>query len=288
MQKRGEIHVVGKSLLMKAILSVVVFLIAEIVTKNILIASISMTVVVLIVLCCYDLRKARVLGFEKEGFNWRKCIKLLRMGFFVFLLNILTQYLINAPKYAIDNVLPDSSQTIFGIVSMPATVMVLVSGFLVHPVIVEIKEKIRKKEYSELNMITKKICLMVAAIGMFCTVCGYFLGVPVFKIIYGVDTSEYRNVLVVMLFGATMYGVAFVLENVLISFRKLRTQALIFVFSSIVAFFTTRVLVVKEECFGGAKAYLVSMMTLMMLYVVMYSRVFSEKKRLLMEEQCKD
>ncbi len=280
MQKRNNIQLAGKSLSIKAVLSVASFLVTETLTKNILLSTVVMIVLVLLVIVLYDSRKARELGFEIKRLDLGKATIIFKTGFFVFVLNILTQYLINAPKYAIDDILPSGEQTIFGIVSMPATVMVLVSGFLIHPVITEIKDLIRIKDYKKLNGIAKRICILVAAIGLLCVIGAFFLGVPIFKIIYGVDTSDYRAVLVLMLIGATLYGVAFVLENILIAFRELKVQAVAFFVSSVVAFLAAKILVVKKGCFGGAGAYLLSMAILAILYCVLYVGVVKRKRKL--------
>ena len=67
-------------------------------------------------------------------------------GFPTFCVTFLNIYLINASKYAIDNVMTEDYQAIFGIIVMPATIMVLLAQFMVHPFLNSITNYIEKNE----------------------------------------------------------------------------------------------------------------------------------------------
>lgn len=269
-QKKDEIHCVGKSLTAKAILSVSVFIGVDIATKNILLASIAMTLAMLLVMALYDIRISRKLGFKRGKLNLDACLAIFKSGCLVFVINILTQYLINAPKYAIDDLASSDQQTLYGIIAMPATFMVLVSNFMVHPVINQIKSYIEKKNRVGLNKLVAKLNLIVIAVGALGSIAGYFLAVPIFKLIYGVDVSGYEWSLVLILIGASFYGIVFIIENVLIALRETIGQAVAFVIAAVSAFLLTRALVAGEAISGGAKAYIIVMSLLLVLYGVLY------------------
>lgn len=276
-QKKDEIHCVGKSLTAKAVLSAGVFIGVDIATKNILLASAAMTVAMLLVMVFYDIRISRKLGFKRGRLNLGACLTIFKSGCLVFIINIFTQYLINAPKYAIDDLASPDQQTLFGILAMPATFMVLVSNFMVHPVINQIKSLIEKKDRTGLNRLVSRLNLVVMAIGVLGSIAGYFLAAPIFKLIYGVDVSGYEWSLVLILIGASFYGVVFVLENVLIAFRDMVGQAVAFAIAATSAFLLTRALVVGEAVSGGAKAYLIVMSLLLVLYGVLYYGVLEKR-----------
>ena len=56
-----------------------------------------------------------------------QCIKLQLATLPIFVMEFLSLYIGNAPKYAIDSVLTEEIQAIFGIIIMPATVMSFIS-----------------------------------------------------------------------------------------------------------------------------------------------------------------
>ena len=108
------------------------------------------------------------------------------------------------------------------------------------------------------------------AIGVLGSIAGYFLVTPIFKLIYGVDVGGYEWSLVLILIGASFYGIVFVLENVLITFRDMVGQAVAFAIAAASAFLLTRALVIGEAVSGGAKAYLIVMSLLLVLYGALY------------------
>ena len=279
MQKKGEIHYAGKSFILKALLSTAIFVGVDIATKNILLSSIMMTIVVFFVMSIYDVRICRKLGFKRGKMNHDACFKIFKTGLFVFAINILTQYLINASKYAIDNVASSEEQTIYGIIAMPATFLVLASGFLVHPIIVDVKTKIKKKDFLGLNRLVVRLSFALLGIGLLCVIGAYLLGVPIFKIIYGVDTSNYRGALIMILIGATMYGLVFVLESVLICFRETWRQVISFMAAALFSFVFSGMFVGREGVNGGAEAYLFSMLILMIFYMIVYCVVTKKKRK---------
>ena len=66
----------------------------------------------------------------------------MKIGLFTFGFTFLTLYVINAPKYAIDELATNNVQTIFGIVVMPATVLILFGQYIIQPFLLSLKEKL--------------------------------------------------------------------------------------------------------------------------------------------------
>ena len=76
---------------------------------------------------------------------------------FLRFLTLLLQYLLTAPKYPIDTFLSNESQTIYGVISMPATVMILVSKFILHPLLTRLTGYVKKKDYKQFNSTIVKL-----------------------------------------------------------------------------------------------------------------------------------
>lgn len=269
-QKRNEIVFVGKSLTIKALASTAAFVIVDLLTKNIFLASVAMVAVCLIVLFSYDVRKAYALGYKRQKFRKKACMLIFKMGFLVFIMNILTQYLINAPKYAIDLLSSPDQQTIYGIVSMPATLMILVSNFLVHPLVNDLKTRIDDGDRCGVDGIIGRLTLAVIGIGALCVVGAVVFAVPVFNLVYSIDISDSVWALAIILIAASIYGIVFVLENVLIIMRRLKGQVIAFMTVSVLTAIMSRGFVRWDAIYGGAISYLVAMCVLLVLYLVQY------------------
>ncbi len=270
LQKNGKLYKVGISFLMKAVMGVVGFLAVDVLTKDLALASGMLVVVNLAVTIFYDIRECMKVGYRFERVENKNYLKLFKSGFFVFLLTLLTQYLFNASRYAIEATGDEGMQAIYGMLIMPATVMVLMSQFVVQPALNKIKELLEKKRIKELNKMTIRVSAVLLVIGGAGVGLGYALGVWLYELLYGVDITEYLGSLAIIIAGATVFGVSYVLQNVLIAMRKTAAQAGIFVMVSALTLALSGMMVAKWQMMGGAGVYAGSMGLLLIFYVVIY------------------
>ena len=191
-------------------------------------------------------------------------------GFFTFAFMFLTQYLINAPKYAIDSLLPNSYQTKYGIIAMPATIIILITQFLIHPFLLKLTGFINDKSYFSFHKMILKMILALILIGGVGSFLAYFIGIPVLEFIYNINLNNYQISLLVIIIGATLYGIISILSNALITIRKTFVQMIAFLIASIVAYFASWWLTMEYGIYGSCYAYLISMLILLLLFVIIY------------------
>ena len=143
-QGHNELYKVGISQATKAILTLVTLIIVDYFTHNLILTIGSMILVMLVITFGYDLKNVKKLRFKIEKFNYENVKKILILGFATFAFSFLTQYVINAPRYAIDSLLSSDMQTIFGIIVMPATIIALLGQFVLQPFLVSLKETLNR------------------------------------------------------------------------------------------------------------------------------------------------
>ena len=144
-QKHNKLYQVGISMFLKGFFSVILFFLFDLITKNLFISIAVISIVNLLIILFYDLRNVRKINLSFKKFNKESFYKLLFGGFFIFIFTFLTQYVLNASKYSIDNFLADKDQTIYGIILMPATAMVLCAQFLVQPFLTKLAYYLKNK-----------------------------------------------------------------------------------------------------------------------------------------------
>ena len=269
-QKREDLYKVGISLFLKAIIQVTTFIIIDIITHDIFLASLGLIISNLLVFIFYDLRQFKKYNFKFSRFNFNHVKYILKFGFWTFLFTFLTQYLINAPKYSIDNLLTDDVQTIYGIISMPATLILLSSTFLIQPFLNILSSSIEKKDYKKFNGTIIKLVVALIGIGIVALVFAYFVGIPFLEIIYSLKLGEYLTPLLLIITGAVLYGITTILSSGLITIRKTFIQSIIFIVMSIIAFFLSNYFVKENGIIGASYSYLISMIILLIMYIVVY------------------
>ena len=106
--------------------------------------------------------------------------------------SLISMVVINIPKYAIDYLSSESVQAIYGIISMPATFVMLLGQFILQPSLVSMAIAYRNQEKLRFNRIVLKMSIIVFATLILLIPIAYLLGIPVLNLIYGLDLSPYK------------------------------------------------------------------------------------------------
>lgn len=276
LQKNEKLDIVGKSLLLKSIISVIVFIIIDVITKNMITSIISMILINVLILIIYDIKISRGMVDFSVKVKKENVIQIFKAGFFTFAIAFLGMYVLNAPKYAIDSYLTENYQTIFGIIVMPATVIGLVAQFLIHPYLNQILDLYKNKDLKLLNKLILKLVIYILAFGTISSILAYFLGVQVLGLIYGLDLSLYRVGLLIIIIASTLYTIGVIYSSVLTTVRETFPQFIIYIFMAIFAFFTSNILTKTLEINGAIWSYL-GIMTMQFLIYVIYTNIKLKK-----------
>lgn len=283
LQKNEKLEFVGKSLFAKALISVLVFVIVDIITKNMVLSIISIISVWIIIIFIYDIKNAKKFIDFNLKVNWNNILKIFKLGFSTFGIAFLGIYIINAPKYAIDNYLEDNLQTIFGIIVMPATVIGLVAQFLIHPFLNQILHFYESRDLKSLNKMVLNLILSILAFGAISSILAYFLGTWVLGFIYGLDLSSYRLGLLTIIIASTLYTIGTIYSNVLTTVRETFSQFIIYIVISIFALIVSNIFTKKWNLDGAILSYLCIMTSQFLIYMaytnIKLKIVFNKEKK---------
>ena len=105
LQKNNQLYYAGYSLTIKSIVSIVLFIIIDLLTHNMIFAIMAMLLTWVLVLFVFDIPKAMKFVQTKFILRINRILFLFRNGFFIFIVNFLAIYIVNAPKYAADGFL---------------------------------------------------------------------------------------------------------------------------------------------------------------------------------------
>ncbi len=268
-QKNGELYKVGISLFLKGIIGILIFSIIDVITKNFLFSIIGLILVNLLILIIYDDKNYHNF-YKRQKVNKENVKIIFKSGFSVFGFTFLNQYLLNAPKYAIDDFLNSSSQTIYGIISMPAMVLILCSQFIVQPLLPKVTDIVVKNKYAALKKLTFNIIFGVVLVGILGEIFCYLVGISFLQLIYGISLKKYLLHLMIIILGATIYGIIFVISSVLIALRKNSSQLLFYGISSMFVTIISKILVRRFAVMGACLSYFITMTFLCLMYIIYF------------------
>lgn len=275
-QKNYELYKVGISLVLKNVLGLIVFLTINIFTRNLIYSTLGLVLNYILIMLSYDFKIFRNNFIKLRNINLNNQKKIFSLGFSTFLLSFLLMYIVNIPRYVIDFKMSDASSSIFGILIMPASVVVLIAQFILHPFLMKINDFLIHKDYKNLKKNVMNICLVTSAFGIFATFIAYLIGIPILEFIYGISLKKYLMALIVVLIGATLYGVVSILSNILVAMRIASKQIIISfvvsIFSLFISIYFINSLGVNGACYG----YTITMLLDIILYIVLFDT--TEKK----------
>lgn len=268
LQKNNVLYKVGKSFFIKALASLVAFFVVDIITKNVIASSLMIVLMNTLVLIIYDIPNILKFVDIKQNIRKEKVFRIFKTGFFIFAISFLGLYIMNAPKYAIDDYLNEHIQAIYGIIIMPATVIGLFAQFIIHPYLNTIVDFYENKKIKEIKKIETKIILVIIALGVICIAGAYLLGIPVLEFIYGLELSEYRINLVVIILGSTLSVVGTIYSSILTTIRKTFIQFIIYCIVTVVAMISSYLFTYYFQINGATAAYFIIMALQFLLYCI--------------------
>ena len=268
-QKEERLYQVGISMFIKSIVSLFLFFIFDILFQNLIVSCFLIIATNLFVILLYDIPSLKRTKLKIKKMERRKVVELLKKGFYAFGFTFLTLYVINASKYAIDGTLSDNYQTIFGIIIMPATVLILFSQYVIQPFVVKLKILL-SQDLLQFKKIVTKLIISILVIGMITILIAYMIGIPILNLLYGLKLDKYLNDLLIILVGSTCYAITNIISTALTTMRYTLNQLIIFIVTSILAFLLSKYLISNYGIDGASFSYLISMMNLLVLYLISY------------------
>ena len=268
LQYKGYLYKSGISLSLKGIIGLIGFTLVDYFTKSITLALVSLIILNLAFFYFYDYKNVKEYLSGKASFN--NILLILKETLPIFIYSFLAMYVANICKYMLDYFDTEEAQNIFGIIFMPSTVIGLCSAYIVVPIITSLNDLLKSKKYKEFNKLVSKMMIILVGVGVVAIIAAYVLGIPVLNVLYGMDLSNYKNLLLLVLVGATFYTLANVYSQVLVLLNVHKMQTLIYVVMSIVSTIICYFLISNYKLSGSVYSYVIFMFILLILYLILY------------------
>ena len=120
---------------------------------------------------------------------------------------------------------------------------------------------------------------------IFAIIGAWFLGIPVLNIIYAIELKKYKIDLIIILFGAMLYSLTTIFSNILISFRKTKSQAILYFVVSVISIIISLSLVKNYNLNGAVYAYLISMALIFTGFLTLITYVINKEKTKIKETE---
>ncbi len=280
MQKKDLLYQSGQSLTIKSLGGLLIFFIIDYFTHNLILACTAIILLNLVTILIFDflLVCKKLIDFSTKV-NMKNVWHIFKSEFFVFANSFAGIYVLNAPKYAIDNYLTEDIQAIFGYIMMPATVITLFTQFVFMPYLNKLKELYEQKNMKAFKGIAFKIKMAVIVFGVLASVAAFVIGPEVLSIIYGEELIAYRMNLTIILASYILYGISYVNLVLLTTTRNTFVQFVVYVITMIIAFFGSNVLVQNQQINGATISCAVTLGVQFIMYTIVTKVILNKIER---------
>lgn len=206
--QNNRLDLSGSALFYRTFWSLLVFAVAYIATKALVLAICLQILCNFLVTLYYAVRVAPAfLKWEpRREFPSGQCRVLLLECLPLFVSLLLMNLVISASKYGIEFCMDDQAQGYYNMIFMPAQVINLCSQFLFKPMLNQYAVLLRTKQQAQFRKLLKKQVALVIAFTLVCCAGAAILGVPVLGLLYGKNLSAYRVALVIVIMGGGIYA----------------------------------------------------------------------------------
>lgn len=282
-QKRGRLDIAAKIFALRIIAASVFFSAVFVVTHSLMFSVLAMSVsaIAISALCDHAIN-------QHIQIKSKCCINgvfpLLISSFPVCIGSFLYNYLVNSPKYAIDNILSEELQAIFNIIFMPVFVINMFGQFVFKPYVLSMGEMWNNREYLSLIKLIFRQVLIIAIFALLVVACGATLGIPILSLIYGVDLSSYKVLFALLLVFGGVSALNTFSGVILTVMRKQIYILLAYVTALAIDVFLMNAIVEKYGLWGAGLVYGIAMLAVLIVCVTviivnfMKSAVMKEEK----------
>lgn len=266
-QKEGRLDIASVAKTCRIALASLAFVIAYALTRDLLWATLLLLVVSLVSLLLFTIP---VLG-EFKGLifsvQFTKVWGLLLACLPLCLSSLLQNYIVNSPKYAIDNVLSSETQAIFNILFMPIFAINVLSMFIFNPLVANMGKWWVDGELAKFRKSIWKQVFLVGVITLVTAAGSYLCGCELLGMIYGVDLGEYKVFLMILMVFGGVAALATYFSVVITIMRKQNLIIFAYAVATLISFIVSVPIVQNNGMNGAAILYGILMLSVMLVLV---------------------
>lgn len=281
LQIQGRLDIASKSVVIRNLVAMFLFFVVDLITKNIIFATIAMFITNLLLFLVYDLNKIKPYSSEKPVFNFEVIKTLLKECLPVCISTLLSLYLTNVIKYAIDAKGTYEMQTYYNIIFLPTFTINLASIFVIKPMFKSMGEYWNNRKIKELNKNILITILIIAVTTLFVELVCALVGIQILQLIYGVELSIFKIDLLILVLSGCFYAISNLMLNVTTTIRRQKLATIVYFLVSVLAVFVSNYLVVNMQIRGASLANIViSILLAIMLSGIYVFEILKKKKEI--------
>lgn len=276
MQQKGRLDCSGKMMTARILIVLLGMMLTLLLGGNLLQSVIVANLCEIFAIAVLIFLDRTVIDYQKKSHGSTAVRQLMRACFPVCLANLLSFYLTNAPKYAIDGLMDETAQAKYNFIAMPVFVIQLMNMFIYQPVLVKMAMAWSEKNYKKFEHHFNKILLALAGISALVLLASWLLGIPVLSLLYATDLRDMKMEFMIIMISSIFLALTGFYNAVLTIMRQQKAIPPVYIAGSILSLILTNVMVERSGIFGAVMAYLSIMFVVSVILFAVY-KIFLQR-----------
>lgn len=279
-QRKNRMDIGGISLLVRGVLTVLLFVLGMILFKNMNIAILLMTIVTYIFIFTYD--KYNVSKFEKLkiDFKSKKALSLFIRFLPLAIGTILGSMSAALPRQILEK---NSGADILGIyatIATPAVIVQVAASYIYNPLLVTFADLKKKNDYKGFKSVLYKSLIVVFLLSIICYIGSIFLSEIGLRLLYGTKISKYYQLFSVIIIYTSLTGFMFFGHNILMVLRKIKEILIINILGFISCLFVSNYLINKYNMNGVSYSLITfTVVIIIAMFIVIFKSINDMKNK---------
>ncbi|MDE7322622.1 MAG: lipopolysaccharide biosynthesis protein [Lachnospiraceae bacterium] len=268
-QRSNRIDISGKSMFFRTLICTAALILGILITKNIIWSLVVMDMLEIVAIYYLDIVPTRMLDKKKSEIEKNSLLQLVSSCIPLATCNFLNTYLINSSKFSVDRMLGDRMQIYYSAVFMPNFVINLFCGIVLRPIETKLAIYYVENKKRELIITVSRLCGIIMIFTLVCIIGAYLIGIPILSLLYGIDLSECKLVLIVLLFAGGINAISVVFYYVITIMRKQKYMFAIYALTTVFSLMLLDRCVETKGLMGAATGYLAILLFLCLLLFIL-------------------
>lgn len=280
-QRKGRLYIAGKSLALRTLISLFVFIVVISISKNLIFAGIAF--VLSLVFCIYLFAISPLMNTKPViSVSKAKIKELFSDSKWLFISTFLDLYIFAASKFALNSVMGGIYNSYYSTIFIPTSIINLMAGFVIRPTLSKMSQYYEENDKKSFKNTVLKIMAFILIFTLLALLLVLMLGrIALSILLVGIKKEElasYNLILALVILGGGFYALMNLMYYVLVIFKKEKQIFTVYLLASIVAFYTSEYAVKKLAMFGAAISYVLLMFSLAFIFYFLSYRCIKELK----------
>ncbi|WP_148335496.1 lipopolysaccharide biosynthesis protein [Hugonella massiliensis] len=220
-QKASRMDFIGISQMIRGVLSIAVFSAGLVIFSNLLVSILLMFISCLFVTITFDIPHSKKLSDLQPRLSNNRFRELLKICFPLVLSQILYGLVATIARQWFAIQYGTEALGIYAAIATPCVIVQVMATYLYSPFLVPISSMYAKHNVIGVKQSTVKLILLIAFVGLLCTIAAYIFGDAVLSYVFGNDIQSCSWLLTPAMAAATSMAIASFITDIFIVLRRL-------------------------------------------------------------------